>query len=138
MAEYEMPIEEQVSLLVKKFGSFERRLDSIDTKLESIETKVESIDTRVDSIDAKVNSIDARVKTVETIVSETAIRLDQTHDVAKLGLEAVEGLRESMERRSDAMKELIQSDHNLLTAVMVHVRKRVERVEQPKGRRGRS
>lgn len=148
MREYDMPIEEQLKLLARKFDSFDTRLDSVDNKLDGVGTKLERVDARLDSIDVKLSGMDGQIGTLSTEtktlasninsltvkVESIAIGLDETHAVAKLGLEAVQGLEESMNDRFDEMKKANKADTQLLKDVLVHVRKRVAVIERPKAR----
>ena len=128
MREYEMPIEEQVKLLVKEFkglkGSMDERFDSIDKKLGSLDGKVVSLDGKVETIDGKVDKL--------------KVLLEETHAIAKLGLEGLEGLRESTDERFAAAAKANAEQTDLLKSLVVHVRKHVDRVEPPKRRRRRT
>jgi len=114
MAEYDMPVEEQIRILVKEFASFK----------VTLEERFNSIDSRFDAVDKRLHKID--------------FRLDEIHDTAKLGLEAVHGLRESTDEKFEAMDKKHDEQIDLLKSVLVQVRKRVEAVERPKARRRRS
>lgn len=114
-----MPLEDKIDLLVKEFGAF-------GTKLETLDSKVSTLDSKVTVIDGKVDKLQ--------------IRMDETHQLAKLGLEAVEGLRESTADKFADMTRQNAEQTDLLKSVLVHVRKRVERIESvpPPKRRRRS
>jgi hypothetical protein len=43
MPEYEMPIEEQINVLVREFRSLRTRLDSVDSTLTAVERKIEGL-----------------------------------------------------------------------------------------------
>ena len=45
MPEYDMPIEEQIKVLVKEFRTFK---DSVETRFESIDTTLTTVDTKID------------------------------------------------------------------------------------------
>ena len=45
MAEYDMPIEEQIKVLVKEFRSFK---ESVETRFDSLDTKLTTVDTKSD------------------------------------------------------------------------------------------
>jgi len=121
MAEYDMPIEEQVKLLVREFHGLKG-----------------SIETRFDSVDKKLESLDGKVVTLEGKVDEIKILLEHTHSIAKLGLEGLEGLRESTDEKFAAAARVNAEQTGLLKSLVVHVRTRVDRVEQTKpGRRRR-
>jgi hypothetical protein len=66
------------------------------------------------------------------------VRLDQTNATAKLALEGIVGLRESMDAKLEEAKQAHTEQIELLKSVVVHVRKRVEVVERSKPRRRRS
>ena len=124
MAEFEMPMEEQIRSLAKRFGGFETKLDSIDSRLDSMDSRLDSMDSRLGSMDSKLDSI--------------SIRLEDTNRIAKLGLEGLEALRETTDMRfSEVRREQVEQT-DLLKSVLVHIGKRVERVESvvlPKRRR---
>ncbi len=120
MAEFEMPIEEQIRSLARQFGSFEKKLTSVESKLTAVESKLTSVESKLTSGESKLDSI--------------SVRLDDTRQVAKLGLEAVQGLRESTDKAHAEMRRDHDNQADLLKSVLVHVRKRVDRVE-PKRRR---
>jgi len=125
MTQYEMPMEEQIKLLVKK-------VDSLDKKFEE---KFGAIDKKFDAMD---NKFDAMDKKLDTKFGEVMIRLDETNAIAKLGLEGLQGLRESMDDKFEAAAKTSTDQTDLLKAVLVHVRKRVDVLERPKPRRRRS
>ena len=118
MAEYEMPVEEQLKILVKRFAALEATLDK----------RFDAIDRRFDGVDARLDKVDARLDKIE-------IRLDGVAATSKLGLEAVVGLRESMDKKFAAADKKHDQQIDLLKLVLVDVRKRVEVVERPKARR---
>ena len=115
MREYDMPVEEQITLLVREFRTFK----------ESVETRFDSIDTKLELSDAKLAKIDEKVDRVQTL-------LEDTHAIGKLGLEGLQGLRESTDERFASAAKTNAEQIGLLKSVVVHVR---TRVEQPKGRR---
>ena len=131
MREYEMPIEEQVSLLVRKFGTFETKLDAVDDRLGAVEKKIDTIDRKVDALADDVGTLRTQVGTLRT-------QVEDTNRIAKLSLEGLAALRETTEKRfGEARRDHVEQT-DLLKSVLVHVRKRVERVEgivAPKRRR---
>jgi predicted nuclease with TOPRIM domain len=141
MPEYDMPIEEQIKVLVKEFRTFkesvETRFDSIDTKLTTVDTKVTILDTKVANLDTKVTTLDTTVTTLNTKIDKVQVLLEDTHAIAKLGLEGLEGLRESTDAKFAAAAKTLGEQTGLLNSVLVHVRNRVDRIERPaaKGRR---
>ena len=134
MPEYDMPIEEQIKVLVKEFRNFK---ETMETFKESMDTFKESVDTRFDSIDSKLTTVDTKVTTLDTKIDKIQVLLDDTRAVAKLGLEGLQGLRESTDAKFEAAAKAKGEQTALLNSVLVHVRNRVERVERPaaKGRR---
>ena len=119
MREYDMPIEEQIKVLVKEFRGLK----------ESMETRFDSVDRRFDSIDAKLTSVDTKIDKVQVL-------LEDTRSIAKLGLEGVEALRESTDAEFAAAAKTNAEQTDLLKSHLVHFRKRVEHLERPKrGRR---
>ena len=66
------------------------------------------------------------------------VRLDDTHAVAKLGLEGLEGLRESMDAKFEAAAKSSADQMGLLKSVLVHVRQRVDASDRPGARRRKS
>jgi len=125
MTQYEMPMEEQIKLLVKKFDSLDKKFDAMEEKFDAMEQK----------FDKKFNAID---KKFDDKFTQIMVRLDDTHAVAKLGLEGLQGLRESMDEKFEAAAKTSAGQTDMLKAVLVHVRKRVEVLERPKPRRRRS
>ena len=124
MREYEMPIEEQVSLLLRKFGTFETQLDAVDDRLGAVEKKIDTIDRKVDALADDVGTL--------------RIQVEDSNRIAKLGLEGLEALRETTEKGFSEVRRDHVEQTDLLKSVLVHVRKRVERVEGvvlPKRRR---
>jgi len=139
MAEYDMPIEEQIKVLVKEFRTFKEsvgtRFDSIDTKLTTVDVKVTTLDAKVTTLDAKVASLDTSVTTLDSKIDKVQVLLEDTNAIAKLGLEGLQGLRESTDAKFAAAAKTNAEQTDLLKSVLVHVRKRVEGLERPKHRR---
>ena len=121
MTEYEMPMEEQIKLLVKKVGSLDEKFDAIDKRFDAIDKRFVAMDQKLD-----------------TKFGEVMIRLDETKAIAKLGLEGLQGLRESMDDKFTAAAKTSAEQTDTLKLVLVHARKRVEVLERPKPRRRRS
>jgi hypothetical protein len=107
MAEYDMPIEEQIKQLAREFKTFGSKLDTVDRKVDAVDRKVDKVQ----------------------------ILLEQTHSVATLGLEGLQGLRESMDEKFESAATHNDEQTELLKSLVVHVRKRVERIEPSKRRR---
>jgi len=141
MPEYDMPTEEQIKVLVKEFRNFKESMEgfkeSMDTFKESVETRFDSIDTKLSTVDAKVTTLDSKVTTLDTKIDKVQFLLEDTRAIAKLGLEGLQGLRESTDAKFAAATKINGEQVGLLNSVLVHVRNRVDRVERPpaKGRR---
>jgi chromosome segregation ATPase len=148
----DMPLEDKIDLLVKEFGTFGTKLDTLDSKVDTLDSRVGTLEskvgtlssdvgslkTEVSSLSSQVNRIDSNVTVMDRKLDKLQIRMDETHQLAKLGLEAVEGLRESTDDRFADMTRQNAEQTDLLKSVLVHVRKRVERIEhvqRPKRRR---
>ena len=145
MREYEMPMDEQIKLLVKKIDSLDRKFDEkfdgidkkfdgIDKKFDAIDQKFDAIDKKFDAIDQKFDSMDGKLDAMDQKFDRMMVRLDDTHAVAKLGLEGLQGLRESMDEKFKAAAKTSSGHTDMLQSVLIHVRKRVEVLERPKRR----
>ena len=137
-----MPIEEQINRLArkfdsfeKKFDSFEKRFDSVDAKLATVETSLTTVDNRLTTVEAKVDTTQGLLERTHALATRTHVLLEDTNAVAKLGLEGLQGLRESTDDKFAAAAKVNAGQTELLESLFVHVRKRVERVEPPKRRR---
>lgn len=120
MPEYEMPVEEQLKILVRKFAAFEATLNE---SVASNEQRFDKIDKRFDKVDERLDKVEGRLDRIE-------LRLDETHAIAKMGLEAVDAMRESMDQKFAGVEKKQKEEVELLKTVVVHVRKRVEIVER--------
>ena len=149
MREYEMSMEEEIKLLVKKIDGLDKRFDAVDEKFDGIDKKFDAIDKKFDAMDKKFDAVDKKFDAVDkkfdamdqkldTKFSEVMIRLDETNAIAKLGLEGLQGLRESMDDKFAAAAKKSAEQTDLLKSVLVHVGKRVDVLERPKPRRRRS
>jgi chromosome segregation ATPase len=131
MREYELSMDEQIKLIVKKIDSLDRKFDekfgAIDGKFDAIDKKFDAIDKKFDAMDGKLDAMDEKFDTM-------LVRLDDTHAVAKLGLEGLQGLRESMDEKFKAAAKTSAGHTDMLQSVLIHVRKRVEVLERPKRR----
>ena len=114
MREYEMSMEEEIKQLVKTVASLDKRFDSIEAKFDTLD------------------------KNVTSKFGQIMVRLDETHAVAKLGLEGLEGLRESMDAKFEAATKNSADQMGLLKSVLVHVRQRVDASDRPGTRRRKS
>jgi len=114
MREYEMSMEEEIKLLVKKVDALDKRFDAVDEQFGAIDKKF-------------TNKFD-----------EIMVRLDETHAVAKLGLEGLEGIRESTDAKLETAAKSSADQMGLLKSVLVHVRQRVDAPDRPNARRRKS
>jgi chromosome segregation ATPase len=148
MREYEMPVEEQLKILVKKFGEFETKLDetfsaidarfdAVDVRFDAVDARLEAVDARFDAVDARFDSVDARLDKVDASLSKLQVRVDDVRDIAKLGLEGIEGLRESTDSQFAVALKRQDEQTALLKSLFVHLRKRVERVEPTRASKAR-
>jgi len=135
MREYEMSMEEEIKLLVKKVDSLDKRFDAVDDKFVAIDKKFDAMDQKFDAMDQKFDTLD---KNVTSKFGQIMVRLDETHAVAKLGLEGLEGLRESMDAKFEAAAKNSADQMGLLKSVLVHVRQRVDASDRPGTRRRKS
>jgi len=156
MREYEMPMEEQIKLLVKTVSSLGEKIDAVDKKIDGVDKKVDAIDKKFegrfdavdkkfdgidkkfDGIDKKFDGIDQKFDGIDLKLDKLAVRLDETHAIAKLGLEGIQGVRESIDEKFEEAAKKSAAQTELLKSLFVHVRKRVEVIEQRKPRRRRS
>jgi len=114
MREYEMSMEEEIKLLVKKVDALDKRFDAVDEQFGAIDKKF-------------TNKFD-----------DIMVRLDETHAVAKLGLEGLEGIRESTDAKLETAAKSSADQMGLLKSVLVHVRQRVDAPDRPNARRRKS
>lgn len=128
MREYEMSMEEEIKLLVKKIDGLDKRFDKVDEKFDAIDKKFDAMDQKFDTLD----------KSVTSKFDKIMVRLDETHAVAKLGLEGLQGLRESMDAKFEAAAKNNADQMGLLKSVLVHVRQRVDASDRPNARRRKS
>lgn len=141
MREYEMSMEEAIKLLVKKVDGLDKRFDAVDEQFDVIDKKFDAIDKKFDSLDKRFDSVDERFDAIDKKFTdkfdEIMVRLDDTHAVAKLGLEGLAGLRESTDAKFEAAAKSSADQMGLLKSVLVHVRQRVDAPDRPNPRRRR-
>ena len=99
MAEFEMPIEEHLRSLSRRFGAVETKLESIDSKLETIDARLDSVDARLDSVDSRLDSVDAKLDSMDS----------------RLG--SMESRQDSMEARQNAMESKLSSMDSKLMSI---------------------
>ena len=126
MAEYDMPIEEQMKSIAK-----ELRVLS-----ETMRSGFAGIDKRFDGVDKRFDGVDNRLDKLQMLG-------EQTNAIARLSLEGIEGLRESTNAKFAEAAKTNSEKTELLKSLFVHVRKRVDVIEpkvpqRPKTRRRRS
>ena len=139
MREYEMSMEEEIKKLVKKVDSLDKRFDE---EFGTIGKKFDGIDKRFDAMDQKFGTLEGKFDTLDKNVTskfdKIMVRLDETHAVAKLGLEGIQGPRESMDAKFEAAAKNSADQMGLLKSVLVHVRQRVDAPDRPGARRRKS
>ena len=114
MREYEMSMEEGLKLLVKKVDAIDKKFDAMDEKFDTLD------------------------KNVTSKFGQIMVRLDETNAIAKLGLEGLQGLRESTDAKFEAAAKNSADQMGLLKSVLVHVRQRVDASDRPGARRRKS
>ena len=135
MREYEMSMEEEIKLLVKKIDSLDKRFDAVDEKFDAMDKRFDAKDQKFGTLEGKFGVLD---ENVTSKFDQLMVRLDDTHAVAKLGLEGLEGLRESMDAKFEAAAKTSADQMGLLKSVLVHVRQRVDASDRPGARRRKS
>ena len=153
MREYDMPIEEQVKSMAKElralsdavregfaivnegFANVDKRFDAVDQRFDGVDERLDAVDKRFDGVDQRLDAVDKRLGVVDKRLDTLQMLGEETNAIAKLGLERVQGLRESMDAKFAGAAKHNAEQTELLKATLVHVRKRVERVEKPKRRR---
>ena len=135
MREYEMSMEEEIKLLVKKIDSLDKRFDAVDEKFDAMDKRFDAMDQKFGTLEGKFGVLD---ENVTSKFDQLMVRLDDTHAVAKLGLEGLEGLRESMDAKFEAAAKTSADQMGLLKSVLVHVRQRVDVSDRPGARRRKS
>ena len=101
----------------------------------SMEEEIKKLVKKVDAMDQKVDTLD---KSVTSKLDQIMVRLDDTHEVAKLGLEGIQGLRESTDAKFEAAAKSNADQMGLLKSVLVHVRQRVDASDRHGTRRRKS
>jgi len=114
MREHEMSMEEEIKQLVKTVASLDKRFDSMEAKFDTLD------------------------KNVTSKFGQIMVRLDETNAIAKLGLEGLQGLRESTDAKFEAAAKNSADQMGLLKSVLVHVRQRVDASDRPGARRRKS
>jgi DNA anti-recombination protein RmuC len=117
MREYEMSMEEEIKLLVKKVDSLDKRFDAVDKRFDAVDERFDAVDDKFDQM---------------------MVRLDENNAIAKLGLEGLQGLRESTDAKFEAAAKNNADQMGLLKSVLVHVRQRVDAPDRPGARRRKS
>jgi hypothetical protein len=133
MAEYDMPIEEQMKSIAK-----ELRVLS-----ETMRSGFAGIDARFDGVNKRFDGVDKRFDGVDNRLDKLQMLGEQTNAIARLSLEGIEGLRESTNAKFAEAAKANSEQTELLKSLFVHVRKRVDVIEpkvpqRPKTRRRRS
>jgi chromosome segregation ATPase len=99
-----------------------------------LEAHIGTLNGNVGALGSAIGKMDARLGNVEKKVDKLQITSDDTRDMVKLGLEGLEGLRESTAADFKKMSKEHDEQIDLLKITLSHVRKRVARVERRKPR----
>jgi archaellum component FlaC len=168
MAEYDMPIEEQMKSIAKelrvlsetmrsgfagidarfdgvnkRFDGVDKRFDGVDKRLDGVDKRLDGVDKRLDGVDKRLDGADKRFDGVDNRLDKLQMLGEQTNAIARLSLEGIEGLRESTNVKFAEAAKANSEQTELLKSLFVHVRKRVDVIEpkvpqRPKTRRRRS
>ena len=132
MPEYDMPIEEQVKSISKELRALS---EAVRAGFAGVNEGFAAVDKRFDAVDKTFDAVDKRFDALDKRMDRLQMLGEETKAIAKLGLEGVQGLRESVDEKFAAAATYHAEQTDLLKATLVHVRKRVERVEKRKRRR---
>jgi septal ring factor EnvC (AmiA/AmiB activator) len=126
-----------------------RALKNINSAISDLKSNVTDLKSNVTDLKSNVTDLKSNVtdlksemsagfKRVDTELNAAKIRDEEMLGKMKLGLEGLEGHRESTDAGFERMSSEHREQTDLLKGVLVHVRRRVERVEARKPRRRRS
>lgn len=93
---------------------------------------------QIDLLVEKFGTFEIKLDTLDKKVDKLQITSEASHDLVKIGLDGLEGLRESTAASFEEMSKEHAEQTDLLKSAVIHVRQRVERVERRKPRRRRS
>lgn len=109
-----------------------REFKKIHSALTDIQTDIGGMKTDIGGL--KYEIVEG-FKRVDNELNAAKIRDEELLGKVRLGLEGFQGLRESTDAGFDRVSGENREQHELLKSVIVHVRRRVERVEARKPRR---
>ena len=89
MAEYEMPIEEQVKSMSKELRALS---EAVREGFAAVNGGFAAVDKRFDAVDKRFDAVDKRIDKLQVLGEET-------NAIARLGLEGLQGMRESMDAK---------------------------------------
>lgn len=113
--------------------ALEKKIDLLVERFEGMSTKVDGLSAKFDGMATKVDGLAAESGELKTRVS---VGFEETHRLLKLSLEGLAGLEETSGENFDQMSAEHNQQFELLETFGVHVRKRVQKLEnRPKPRR---
>jgi len=127
-------VDAKVDALGVRVGALETGLAAVETGLNSVKAHVGTLDSNVSSLGSAVGKLDARMGTVEKKVDRLMVTGERTQDLVELSLEGLAGLRETTAAGFKTMAEEHAEQIGLHKTTLLHLRKRVERVERRKPR----
>ena len=134
MAEYDMPIEEQVKSISKELRALS---EAVREGFAAVNEGFAAVDKRFAAVDKRFDVVDKRIDSVDKMMDKLQVLGEETNAIARLGREGLQGMRESMDAKFAKADKKRDEQIDLLKSATVHVRKRVEVVERPKTRRRR-
>jgi tRNA A-37 threonylcarbamoyl transferase component Bud32 len=134
-----MDLEQKVDALVESVGTLKKAMEegfnAVDQRFNGVDQRFNAVDQRLGGIDQRLGGIDQRLDGVDKKLGKLAVDLDEVKAVSKLGLEGLEGLRESMTASFNKTDKKHEEGIDLLKRVSAHIRTRVQRLESPPRRR---
>lgn len=94
-----MALEQKVNAILEK-------LETLATaeQLKAVNGRLDAHNIRFDRIDERFNSSDKRFDGIDDKLTKLEVGMDEVRSIAKLGLEAVQGLRETTDAGFAQMK----------------------------------
>lgn len=111
-------IDEKFAGIDQKFAGIDQKFDRIDDHFARVDRSLAAIDQRFDGVDKR---FDALEKKVDDGFQASKLRDEGIRDLAKVGLEAHEILREEMHRRFDESDRKNDEQITLLKDAVRHL-----------------
>ena len=127
-------VDKKVDGVDAQVGALATRVGALETGISGLKAHVSTLDSNVSSLGSAVGKLDARMGTVEKKVDKLQVTGEHTQELVKLSLEGLEGLRESTAAGFTTMAKDHSDQIDLHKTTLVHLRKRVQRVERRKPR----